>query len=162
MRVLIQKQRYRIADGLKVELYKSNVGGDPYLENSIFGEVTKIYYHMIEALGDRKSEGHDVRKDDIEIEEYFHIEDEIKVGNDVDIVDSKKESFHTISKTRAVVVLWINFYDGKLKLLPKLFVFPSKLFPNLICMWFIRDTAKNIPPCRGPDQAVPFYTCDLI
>ena len=101
---------------------------------------------MIEALRDRKSEGRDVRKDDNEIEEYFHIEDEIKVGNDVDIVDSKKESFHTISKPRAVVVSWINFYDGKLKLLPKSFVFPSMPFPNLICMWFIRDTAKNIPP----------------
>ena len=134
MRVLIQKQRYRIADGLKVELYKSNVGGDPYLENSIFGEVTKVHYHMIEALRDRKSEGRDVRKDDNEIEEYFHIEDEIKVGNDVDIVDSKKESFHTIRKPRVVVVSWSDLYDGKIKLLPKSVVFPSMHVSNLICM----------------------------
>ena len=120
-------------------------GGGSYLENSILDEVTKVPDHMLENLGDRRSEGRDLRKVDNEIEEYFNIEDEIKVGNDVDFVDSKKGSFHKISKTRGVVISWSNFRDGKLKLLPKSSVFPSMPFPDFICMCFIRYTAKNIP-----------------
>lgn len=90
LRVLIQKHIYRIADGLKGELYKSNIGENSYLENSILDDVSKVHGHIIKALRDIRSEGRDVRKYDNKIEEYFQIEDEIRVGNGVDIVDSKE------------------------------------------------------------------------
>ena len=43
---------------------------------------------------------------------------------------------------------WNNCRNGKIKLLPRSFQFPSMPLPSLIRMWYCGDIPKNIPPYR--------------
>ena len=109
-----------------------------YQSNGILEEVMKVYYRMMDALGDVIS---DKRKknDGIPLAEYLQIESDQGDYEDMGNTDASRR------RPRRVVVLWSNCLGDKLILLSSNFVLLSMPLTNLIRMWYYVDVPNNIP-----------------
>lgn len=156
MKLLLQKQKDEILDGIREELTKRHVGGDTYQSSVILDQVNELHEKMMNAL-DKSStsttlnvnQGSDVLNIGVEHSTAAH---NSSLGTTAASNENTRGTSSTTNERnpgdppRFLAISWENCENGNINLLPNNYDFPSIPFSNLTTMWYCGNVEENIVP----------------
>ena len=136
LKQIIEQQTAEIIQGVQGELDRRHFGGDRFQADGILQEVMKVH----ERIADMMNSGGNWKETSRVTESFpnfLHIEDDEEPEeflDDLSFECTNEHAQNTKKKPPGIVLSWKNCKDGKIKLLPKSFMFPSMPLPNLTQM----------------------------
>ena len=155
MKNSLDLHRENIVSELKEELDLRHVGGDAFRASSLLTEVQGLHKEISSIVNRLVRENNDNILPPLQMNDNAQFENE----NYLRIIDDEDEALggdnndgtHNDTGRRkqgGLIISWDNCRNGKMKLLPRSYIFPKLSLPNLVTMWYCGDKSKNIPPYK--------------